>query len=82
MMRGMVIDMDEQQLRTLTQLQGFLDGTVAVEFALAAASALRLHFPHAAPLWLWRPEPSRQARGVAFPAAGQRLLAPTAHAAG
>lgn len=34
-MRGMVIDMDDEQLRTLTDLQGFLDGTVALDFAVA-----------------------------------------------
>jgi transposase InsO family protein len=31
----MVIDMDDEQLRTLADLQGFLDGTVAMEFAVA-----------------------------------------------
>jgi hypothetical protein len=35
MMRGMVIDMKDEQFRTLTQLQGFVDGTVAVDFAVA-----------------------------------------------
>ena len=34
MMRGMVIDMKDEQLRTLAQLQGFVDGTVAVDFAV------------------------------------------------
>ena len=36
MMRGMVIDMNDEQLLTLAQLQAFLDGTVAVDFAVAA----------------------------------------------
>ncbi len=36
MMRGMVIDMDDEQLRTLADLQGFLDGTVAMDFTVAA----------------------------------------------
>ena len=36
MMRGMVIDMNDEQLHTLAQLQAFLDGTVAVDFAVAA----------------------------------------------
>jgi transposase InsO family protein len=35
MMRGMVIDMNDEQLQTLAQMQAFLDGTVAVEFAVA-----------------------------------------------
>jgi transposase InsO family protein len=35
-MRGMVIDMDDEQLRTLVDVQGFLDGTVAMEFAVAS----------------------------------------------
>ena len=35
-MRGMVIDMNDEQLRTLGDLQGFLSGTVAMEFAVAA----------------------------------------------
>jgi transposase InsO family protein len=36
MMRGMVIDMNDEQLHTLAELQAFLDGTVAVDFAVAA----------------------------------------------
>ena len=35
MMRGMVIDMNDEQLHTLAQMQAFLDGTVALEFAVA-----------------------------------------------
>jgi transposase InsO family protein len=35
MMRGMVIDMDDEQLRTLADLRGFLDGTVAMDFTVA-----------------------------------------------
>ena len=34
MMRGMVIDMNDKQLLTLAQLQAFVDGTVAVDFAV------------------------------------------------
>ena len=34
-MRSMVIDMNDEQLHTLAQMQAFLDGTVAVEFAVA-----------------------------------------------
>ena len=34
-MRGMVIDMNDEQLHTLAELQAFLDGTVAVDFAVA-----------------------------------------------
>ena len=37
MMRGMVIDMNEEQLQTLAQLQAFLDGTIAVDFVVASA---------------------------------------------
>jgi transposase InsO family protein len=33
----MVIDMDDEQLRTLADVQGFLDGTVAMEFAVVEA---------------------------------------------
>ncbi len=36
MMRSMVIDMNDEQLHTLAQMQVFLNGTVAVEFAVAA----------------------------------------------
>ena len=36
MMRGMVIDMNDEQLQTLAQLQAFLAGTLAVDFAVAA----------------------------------------------
>ena len=35
MMRGMVIDMNDEQLHTLAQLQAFLDGTIEVDFAVA-----------------------------------------------
>ena len=35
MMWSMVIDMNDEQLHTLAQMQAFLDGTVAVEFAVA-----------------------------------------------
>ena len=35
-MRGMVIDMNDKQLHTLSQLQAFLNGTVAVDFSVAA----------------------------------------------
>jgi len=35
MMRSMVIDMNDEQLHTLAQMQAFVDGTVAVEFAVA-----------------------------------------------
>jgi transposase InsO family protein len=35
MMRGMVIDMNDRQLLTLAQLRSFLDGTVALDFAVA-----------------------------------------------
>ena len=36
MMRSMVIQMNDGQLQTLAQLQAFLDGTMAVDFAVAA----------------------------------------------
>jgi hypothetical protein len=36
MMRGMVIDMNDEQLQMLAQLQAFLDGTVALDLAVAA----------------------------------------------
>ena len=36
MMRGMVIDMNDEQLHTLAEPQAFLDGTVTVAFAVAA----------------------------------------------
>jgi len=35
MMRSMVIDMNDEQLHTLAQMQAFVDGTVALEFAVA-----------------------------------------------
>lgn len=34
-MRGMVINMNDEQLHTLAQLQAFLDGTLTVDFAVA-----------------------------------------------
>lgn len=37
-MRGMVIDMNDEQLYTLAELQAFLGGTVTVDFAVAAAA--------------------------------------------
>jgi len=42
MMRGMVIDMNDEQLDTLARLQAFLDGTAAVDFAVAGRRALQL----------------------------------------
>jgi len=36
MMRGMVIDMNDEQLSTLAQLRAFVDGTVTVDFAVTA----------------------------------------------
>jgi transposase InsO family protein len=38
MMRGMVIDMNDEQLQTLAELRAFLDGTVTVDFAVAAVA--------------------------------------------
>lgn len=35
-MRGMVINMNDEQMHTLAQIQAFLDGTTAVDFAVAA----------------------------------------------
>ena len=35
MIRGMVIDMNDEQLRTLADLQAFLTGTVAMGFTVA-----------------------------------------------
>ena len=35
MMQSIVIDMNDEQLHTLAQIRAFLDGTVAVEFAVA-----------------------------------------------
>lgn len=35
-MRGMVIDMNDKQLRTLAQLQAFLNGTGAIDFSVVA----------------------------------------------
>jgi transposase InsO family protein len=37
MMEGMVIDMNDKQLATLAQVKTFLEGTTAVDFAVAAA---------------------------------------------
>lgn len=36
MMRSMVIDMNDEQVHTLAQMRAFLDGTVAIDFAVAA----------------------------------------------
>ena len=36
MMQGMVIDMNDEQLHTVTQLHAFLDGTIEVDFAVAS----------------------------------------------
>lgn len=35
-MRGMLINMNDEQMHTLAQLQAFLDGTTAVDFAVSA----------------------------------------------
>ena len=36
MLRSMVIDMDDEQLHAPGQMQAFLDGTIALEFAVSA----------------------------------------------
>ena len=82
MMRSMVIDMNDEQLHTLAQMQAFLDGTVAVEFAVAleerygfiARTVRRFGYAR-----LKRVEKTVVLRS---PGAGQRLFAPTAHPAG
>jgi hypothetical protein len=38
-MRDMVIEMNDEQLRTLADLQGFLDGTVAMDFTVVEEAA-------------------------------------------
>ena len=35
-MRGMVIDMNDEQLSTLAQLRAFVEGTVTMDFTVAA----------------------------------------------
>ena len=45
-MRGMVIDMNDEQLQTLAELQAFLDGTVTMEFTVAAEEREWLHRAH------------------------------------
>ena len=79
MMRGMVIDMNDEQLHTLAQLQAFLDGTAAVDFAVAAEA--RYDFI-ARTVRRFGPEASRQGRGTTLSRAGERIFAPTAHPAG
>ena len=82
MMRSMVIDMNDEQLRTLAQMQAFLDGTVAVEFSVAheerygfiARTVRRFGYAR-----LKRAEKSVVLR---LPRAGQRLFAPASHPAG
>jgi hypothetical protein len=54
MIRGMVIDMNDKQLLTLAQLRAFVDGTVAVDFAVTseerygfiARTLRRFGYPH------------------------------------
>ena len=41
MLHGMVIQMNDGQLQTLAQLQAFLDGTISIEFSLAAEERYR-----------------------------------------
>ena len=79
MMRSMVIDMNDEQLPTLAQMQAFLDGTVAAEFAVAVEE--RYGFIGRTVLRLCSSEACREGRGAALPGAGQRLFAPTAHPA-
>ena len=45
----MVIDMNDKQLATLAQLQAFLDGTTAVDFAVAPKKAFTTFAHSAAP---------------------------------
>ena len=82
MMRGMVIDMNDEQLHTLAQLQAFLDGTVAVDFAVAAEERYDFIARTVRRFGYRRLKRADKARGAALPGAGQRLFAPTAHPAG
>ena len=38
MMRGMMIDMNDEKLHTLARLQAFFGGTIEVDFAVAAVA--------------------------------------------
>ena len=40
-MRSMVIDMNDEQLKSLADLQGFLGGTVTMDFAVAGDERYR-----------------------------------------
>jgi len=84
MMRSMGVEMNDKRLQTLAQIQAFLEGTVAVDFVLAAeerygfiARTLR-RFGYAR----LASEACRQGRGAAFSEVDQRLCAPTTHPAG
>ena len=82
MMRGMVIDMKDEQLRTLAQLQALVDGTVAVGFAVTGEQRYGFIARHPTALRLRAPKTTRQGRGAALSGARERLFAPAAHAAG
>lgn len=81
MIRGMVIDLNDKQLTTLMQLQTFLDGTLALDFALApddryefiARTVRRFGYSR-----LKRTDKSV----VLLSRAGQRLFAPATHPLG
>lgn len=45
MMRGILIDMNDEQLYALVDLQVFLTGTVAKDFTVAADEQYELSFP-------------------------------------
>jgi hypothetical protein len=60
MMQSMVIQMNDRQLQTLSQLQAFLDGTAAVDFCGGRRGALRFYRTYRAPFCLWAPEASAE----------------------
>ncbi len=82
MMRGMVIDMNDKQLATLAQLQAFLNGTVAVEFAVVADE--RYEFIARTVRRFGYQRLKRAEKAVVLRASGarQRLFAPTTHPLG
>ncbi len=82
MMRGMVIDMNDEQLHTLAQLQAFLDGTVAVDFAVAADERYDFIARTVRRFGYAPAETCRQGGGAALSGTSQRLFAPAAHPAG
>ena len=74
-MRGMVIEMNDEQLCTLKDLQGFWAGTVTMDFTVAEDERYAFIARTVKRFGLWPAEAIRKGHCAALSGTDQRLLA-------